>query len=378
MNEIEEIIRRLPELERVGEIWEIADRRVEAGDAAFVADLGIASHQAAEADWRVWQFGSVLDHALRLLASTPGRANVEQVVRLDAETGGQDATTSGQGRARYLASVLSSNQSPGDLAVLFDGDATDASEELRACLTHELVLRGEEVAQLPGISAWATSPHWQDHPLRWLPLSRSAAERNPGLPRYNAHGASASLPFGPSDQPDTQLPGTTSLVASEVMTPARETAMTRAVAKWAEASNGRAEARVFDVDAPIESPRDLLGGLGLACLEGLGQRPGLSVAPCPVARAWQILFAAASMGGAYPSGVHGAYGRLAAWQSLAGMAGAAEDAPFDEVERLVNACTWYTFETRTGWFEQVAWDIGLVATEPGARRLAVLAATDTD
>jgi hypothetical protein len=37
-----------------------------------------------------------------------------------------------------------------------------------------------------------------------------------------------------------------------------------------------------------------------------------------------------------------------------------------------------SFSAVTQWFEQVAWDIGLVANDPERQRLAVLAATDTD
>jgi hypothetical protein len=95
-------------------------------------------------------------------------------------------------------------------------------------------------------------------------------------------------------------------------------------------------------------------------------------------RAWQVLFAAASTGAAYNSGLRGAYGRLAAWQSLGALAGAPQNAPFAETEALVQQSTWYGFEADTKWFEQVAWDIGLVALAPGRRGLAVLAATDTD
>ncbi|WP_405826545.1 DUF6183 family protein [Streptomyces sp. NBC_01390] len=36
-----------------------------------------------------------------------------------------------------------------------------------------------------------------------------------------------------------------------------------------------------------------------------------SVVALPLARAWRVLFAAASTGGAYNSGAYGAYGRLA-------------------------------------------------------------------
>jgi hypothetical protein len=42
------------------------------------------------------------------------------------------------------------------------------------------------------------------------------------------------------------------------------------------------------------------------------------------------------------------------------------------------ASRWYRFAPDTDWFEHVAWDLALVAVSPDGRRLAVLAATDTD
>jgi hypothetical protein len=91
-----------------------------------------------------------------------------------------------------------------------------------------------------------------------------------------------------------------------------------------------------------------------------------------------MLFFAASVGGVYSQGLFGAYGRLAAWRSLAGISGAAEGASAAEVGRWVQECDWFSFDADTDWFEQVAWDIGLAAVRPGRQRLAVLAATDTD
>ncbi|MFI5931901.1 DUF6183 family protein [Actinoplanes sp. NPDC051494] len=82
--------------------------------------------------------------------------------------------------------------------------------------------------------------------------------------------------------------------------------------------------------------------------------------------------------GAYNSGEFGAYGRLFAWRSLKTLAGARLDAPASEVEALAHRCSWYSFAGTTNWFESVAWDIGLAVLSPDRRRLAVLAATDTD
>ena len=376
VDQIQEILTTLPGRRDLSEIYEATGRRLAAGDAAFVADLGIALHSRATGADQVRPFRRAFAHVLRLLAVTPGRENVEQVLRLLAATGGH--------HVRYVASVLASSQAPGDLAVIFAGGAAHAggsaggSEELRACLVHEMVLRDMPVED-PRIAGWATSPHWGHHPLRWLPLSRSAAEQAPHLPSYSITGSVVSRPRGLSDEAVSQPSRPAAAPAvTEVTTPAATATIARAAANWAEESNGRIEARIFELDAPTGSVRDTLAVLGLECLRGLGRRDELFVSCCPAAWAWRVLFSAASAGGAYSHGLYGAYGRLAAWQSLAGMSGAAGGSSFGEVERRVNECAWYSFGARTQWFNRVAWDIGLVAVEEDGRRLAVLAATDTD
>jgi hypothetical protein len=167
---------------------------------------------------------------------------------------------------------------------------------------------------------------------------------------------------------------------AETTTEAQATAIAAAVANWAEESNGCVEARVFEFADALDEvgvPNGLLS-LGLESLRGAGKRYSFSVAVCPPTRVWRVLFAAASTGGAYNSGSYGAYGRLAAWQSLAGLAGAAEGAPAEELEARVRECTWLGFDADTKWFEQVAWDIGVGCLAADRRRMAVLAATDTD
>ena len=380
MDQIQEILTALPGLRDLGEIYPAADRRLAAGDAAFVADLGIAVQRGSAGANQVRPFRRVFEHVLRLLAVTPGRENVEQALRLTAATGGRT-------HARYLASVLASSQAPSDLAVIFARGMAGAggSQELRACLVHEMVLRGTPVEDIPPIASWATSPRWGRHPLRWLPLTRAAAEQAPDLPGYDVNGWTVSRPGGLPDKAETQ-PGPTAppsqpgaaAAVTEITTPGAAAAMAGATANWAEASNGRIEARIFELDAPIGSLRDTLPRLDLECLDGLGRRDGLSAASCPASWAWRVLFSAASAGGAYSHGLYGAYGRLAAWRSLAAMSGEASTASFAEVERRVGECAWYCFGARTQWFHQVAWDIGLVAVAASGRRLAVLAASDTD
>lgn len=375
---IQEIVTGLPELKDVTGVWAVADERTARGDAAFAADLGVALARAYCHAEPLWQYRSVFDHLLRLLATTAGPGNVAEALRLVSSP-----EAAGRKRDRCTASLLASCQRPQDLAVAFSGHA---SEELRVCLVHELVLRGVAVDEEPGIARWAMSPHWRYHPLGWLPLTLSGMEDGADLPSYSLRGSGHSMPYGPSEGgPYRGTGGARVPAAAEATSPQLAAAMSSAVANWAEESNGRIEARVFDLAGPLDAgavPAALLT-LGLESLAGAGagagrKRAALSVAACPPAQAWRVLFAAASTGGAYNSGSHGAYGRLAAWQSLAALAGVADGAGAAEVEARVAECAWFGFGARTDWFEQVAWDIGLAALSPDRHRLAVLAATDTD
>ena len=80
-----------------------------------------------------------------------------------------------------------------------------------------------------------------------------------------------------------------------------------------------------------------------------------------------ILFGAAANGGAYDSGLGGAYGRAATWRSVRALAGGSHV-----------GCAWWIFDAANDWFQRVAWDLGVACLRPGGHVMAVLAATDTD
>ncbi|SNY71168.1 DUF6183 family protein [Paractinoplanes atraurantiacus] len=347
------IATRLTELDDVTGVWAVAGRRLEAGDAAFVAGLGIAMWQRHGQDANPpWQYRSAFDHVLRLLALAPGR--IDEALRLMA-------VTIDRRRARYAASLLASAHSADELTQVFRGPASD---ELRACVRQESILRSAEIGH-PWNAPW--------HPLAWLPPALTPLEGRPGLPSYHVNGGSRDTPglaVTPARRSGTAQP------ARATTTEAESTAIGTAVANWAEGSNGRIEARTFALDA--ELPPDALP----ATLVSLGlksyHKPKSSPGPCSATQAWQQLFLAASGGGAYNDGDYGAYGRLFAWQSVAALVGAPPETPASEVEAMALASSWHWFAGTTKWFDDVAWDIGLAVVSPDRRRLAVLAATDTD
>ncbi|MGW9713011.1 DUF6183 family protein, partial [Streptomyces albidoflavus] len=187
---IQEIVAGLPELKDVAGVRAVADERVARGDAAFATDLGVALARAYGRAEPLWQYRSVFGHLLRLLATTAGPENLTEALRLVSSPEAADRR-----RDRHVASLLASCRRPEELAVVFSGHA---SEEFRACLVHELVLRGVAVDEEPGIARWARSPHWRYHPLGWLPLTRSGMEDGADLPSYSLRGSSHAMPYGPS------------------------------------------------------------------------------------------------------------------------------------------------------------------------------------
>ncbi|NKZ00033.1 DUF6183 family protein [Nocardiopsis alborubida] len=374
---IQEIVADLPRMKSVTKVWAEAERSLAEGDAAFAADLGIAlAKRYGSLTAQTWQYRSVLPHLLRLLITSPGEGDTGHALRLAASVTSLDRRW-----ARYTASLLAASRAPEDLAALFTGGSPHAGapEGLRACLVHEMVLAGVAVGEVPAVARWARSPHWQYHPLRWLPLSLTDLERAALAEDLPGGGSRSVLRRHQGGVPTSS--GTAPRVFPATETTA-ETAVpiSAAVANWAEESNGRVEARTYDLDAPLtaDTLKDALMALGLDCLKGPGTRARLSLSPFRPDLVWRLLFIAASTGGAYNTGEHGAYGRLAAWRSLAALSYADHDSMPAEVEQRASECFWYSFGGSTDWFDQVMWDIGLVAVAPGRRRLAVLAATDTD
>ncbi|WP_210588253.1 DUF6183 family protein [Streptomyces sp. GESEQ-35] len=370
-----QILSQLPRKKNVTPVNEEADARLAAGDATFVGDLGVALMKEHAADSGVWQYRGVFDHLLQLLATTPGDGHIEQALRLVTAA----ASVVPKRHTRYAASLLASCKEPEELVRVFAGGQVGAPEELRACLVQELVLRGVAIEELPEVARWVRSPHGSHHPLRRLPLSLSVLEHGPPLPGYSINGSSASLPYGDRGTPVRPHGRTTVPAVTETTSEPTASAIGAAAANWAAESNGRIEARTFESAEAVDAAAvpGLLRAVDLECLRGAGAGKGVAVSSWGPGRAWEVLFAAASSGGAYNHGEFGAYGRLAAWRSVAGLVGVAEDAPFDVVERRAQDVQWYGFGTDTPWFENVAWDIALVAVDAG-RRVAVLAATDTD
>lgn len=249
-------------------------------------------------------------------------------------------------------------------------------------LIQESVARGACYDDVEPITTFWTALSEREEPLAWLPLHRVDIERSADFPRYRGSGSVTHRPSssvnGILAKQSSKNPNRKSFKA--VPQTFDQASAARCVRKWEEHSNGKFEAKLFQTTSPISaadvSAKQLLN-LQLECLANATPQD-VRVDLVTTDHVFAILFSAASHGGAYPSGVDGAYGRLAAWKSLASLVGVAETASFDEVCDAVSQSDWCSIESTAKWFYNVAWDFGIVCVRPDKRHIAVLAASDED
>ena len=341
--DVRDLLTSLRTAEHVGPQWSVVDDWVVGRELGRLRELAsaLAERPAAE-----WQARSVLEHIVKRLALTPD-SDFAAVVRDLARV--HDP--------RYLASLVASGQRPEVAASLVEGG------EFGPCLAQELVLRSSGVEQR----------RWRGHPLTWLPLRLTEIEDGVELPHYTERGSSFATPYRLLEDAPAGDATLTARVARDITSPVDELATT-AFADWLTHSNGKVEVRVFELEAADEN-RAPLAGAGLDCLAGAQT---VRVWDASARYAFEIAFAAASTGGAYSRGRHGAYGRLDAWRTIAGLVGAGPAAHFEEVHAAATASRWFGFASDARWFHRVAWDVGLAVQREDGGSLAVLAATDED
>ncbi|MEV5530860.1 DUF6183 family protein [Streptomyces prunicolor] len=359
--------------------WNHAEQRAAQGDASYVRKLGEQlADRHVEAVRQVRECERQLAHVVRVLALTPGRDSLGHLLQLLDE---KRPSTGHRPLLPFVASLLAEHHQVTDLAAtVFERRGLDHLDELYVCLFHELVLRGVETDAYPALrSSSRVRPPW--HPLSWLPARRRDVESGADFPSRAINGSSygvpSQLPVEGRVDPPTPRTSERSALRDMATTDVQESIVAAVEAgEW-----GDHGAWVFMLDEAIAPERvpALLPTLPMPCVDGLAPTDRFEIAVRPLDEIWRLLFATASMGGMFDSGVHGAYGRLWAWRSIAGLSGAPAGVSAEEVEHRARQSTWFHFEADTDWFHgDIDSDYGIAALSPDRRRIAVLAATDTD
>lgn len=360
---LDDILDSLPSTSNTGAAWAAVDQWVSVGDIGTVIELYRALRPTLE-EPQAWAARSVADHVEAKICLTRGPGIPAAVVTL-----AEIQPT----RTMRLASMAASAQPLEVFAQLARSvPDTPAGVDLLGRWLHEEVIRGAPVSEHSSLRDLAATLSGAGHELGNLPVHRLPLEARAGLafPAYHANGQSWPLPDRQGTPLLDRLGSTTPLVA---ITEARfDEEASAPFVDWIEHSNGRVETRLLDGPQQSMPSLALLRAIGL---EATAAGAKLSGVETDAAGAYRELFSAASGGGAYSWGLYGAGGRLAAWRSLAALAGAScNDVGGAAV--AAEACRWLSFKSDK-FFDHVAWDVGLAALRPTGR-IAALTATDTD
>jgi hypothetical protein len=387
-NEIDGIVESLRGAEDVNQAFATVDRWNREARTKDLLDLAAATEAACDVDGAArFPYEAVADHIEEELALTTGPDHVDALFALltRPRLRSVQRARSLEMRVRSFASRLGHGQTKEALeaTVARLGDKVEHTEIL-ACWMHETVLRGTSLDREPAIVAFHARLAEAQHPLGALPLTLLEAESEAPtyMPMYGANAISkavARLESGPTSARTLPPPGEHGAPkVARIDDPALEARLRESVLPWTTGSNGKAEAKAFRLEPAltVASPgRWLLRALALDCVEGA---EALHAERTSADTVWGALFAAAANGGAYSSGLGGAYGRRAAWVSLAALIDGPEGATPFELDTLAPSARFLTFGAPGGWWSDVAWDIGVLAVRLDGASVAVLAATDAD
>lgn len=361
---------------------EIADWAKD-GHAAELAVLarGLeAAATSAQAD----AYEKVVDLVEDQLALTQNDVAIDAILALSEEPRAKSVVVPRTGHARKcaFASRLGYAQTK-EAFVSALKRHTGKHRDLFACWMQELVLRRVSLAKEPAAIALAEELAKEDHPLAGLPLELRALEREAPsyMPLYGDRGltgvleALANAPMSARTMPPP-AEGKDVAMTEVPVSPL----LASAVKPWQDSKRGKVEAKAFELSAALTP--NLLGSwllraLPLASTKNV-PREGLECKRVQPEAIFGPLFAAAANGGAYSSGLGGAYGRREAWVSLGALAGAEDGANVDAIEKSALKTVFLAFGAEGPWFYDVAWDIGILALQDDGKRVVVLAATDAE
>ncbi|GAB2714925.1 DUF6183 family protein [Kitasatospora kifunensis] len=363
------------------------ESRLSSGEFDWAGDLGLelAARIAAGEDQH-GRCADVLYRTLHALAAHPEPESLRALLRVLASPhrGGLERAVS----PRSLAAVAAGGRRIESIvSVVFDRESESAYvHEFSACLLHELVLVADGVDEHPALRSFADTLLAEGHPLAALPLRLLPEEHGLRRPPGAADDWTWTVPRLRADSLGLRALETTpsmhqrvdGIDATEIGLPASAEAIGAAAGHWLGQSNGKLAAQEFWLLDPVaeEDFPAVFGRLPLAPWPA-DQAPA-KLYPSTPDLVFRLLLTTAVRAPAYGPGRHGAYGRLAAWQSLGGLTGSPAAAPPAQIAELVRRTSWFRVDTTSAWFYGIYWDLAVAALRPGGQEIAVLAATDTD
>ncbi|MGV9772179.1 DUF6183 family protein [Streptosporangium sp. NPDC003464] len=343
------------------------------------------------------------------LSRVPGDAGaLAELVRGqygDDQYGGRHGGGRQDGRIRDLAALLAEQRPLHHLLPLLERVPAepDAWAELVACLAQELVVRRVNLARVPAAVRCAAALRELGHPLAGLPLKRTRAERQadaacsgPGWTPYrrlpvpehpeitrllqDPAGPEGPVAGGGGERPtprwDAWLArgGAPGRGAEIVSTREDGRLITAAVEHW----SSPGEAMIIELPRCLD-PQGLVPlGVNTFLPDAFGARIALNGERAGLSAVVGELFTMAYCDATYSRGLRGGYGRLKAWQSVAGFVRAPAEASVHRVNELAARWRWMAFRTTRRQPYWVYQELAIGALSPRGDVLSLLLSHDTD
>ena len=268
--------------------------------------------------------------------------------------------------ASRLAALIRAADVP---AALAPAAAGSSRLDLTAMLFQELVLRDVVDGRHQTAQRLREALRDAGHPTAWLPAELHSWERPVVVPRPGRGTSSWNGPRPPAPSYASGPIDASGFDFAEMTSAGERSRIQAAVTRWCTESNGRSEVRVFRSSVALASNGNWLRAASASCEFAAGELPAeVEVGTAEPGQILRLLFEAAASGGAYSGGFSGAFGRLHAWQSLGGLAGAGEDDTFEGVVAAASGCDWSDFRPWSSWFNWINWDLGPLNNPRGRLR----------
>lgn len=294
---------------------------------------------------------------------------------------------------RDLAALLAEKRPVHRLLPLLEGPPAelDMWAELVACLMQELVVRRVNLTRVPAAVRCAAALRELGHPLAGLPLKRSRGERHispcdfPWRDRGAFHVPEPpwTEPLPPREEgegrastPSREVwPAKMPVCESRIVSTRRdELLITSAVRHWSSA----ALAMVVELPRRLDAREAASSRVNAFLPDALRTRGALNGRPANLGGVVRELLTAAYCDALFERGLRGGYGRMRAWQSVAGLVRAPAGASVHRVNELAARWTWLAFgltRREPYWVDQ---EIAIGALGPGGNVLSLLVSHDTD
>lgn len=341
-----------PDQTHAQEAWRRLDALVASGDRDELLRLASALATRKDPAWLVHSVGQRLSRQLALSASEPHFEVLLELLASDFVP---------RARLFEVADLVAQRSTAASFVRALP--LRHRNVELFASVMQSLVCRGLDLSAVDEALVFRDELLERQHALALLPLSPTPLEHALPMTRYSVDSSSSSGHTFPPTEPALEVPP---LRVSRTE-PAPE-GLSRATRFW----HGSEVTKVVLIAGRQPSSVDVRS-LPLSSLRG----PGLRLATVDAAIVFGRLFTAAAEGGAYGSGEGNAEARRSAFISLHAFC---DDEPLTDVARTVEAaraCRWWLWEG-TGWFGNVAWDLGVACLRSDGVTLVAHAATDTD